>query len=110
MRVYYAARSRAKLETVCETLSATFGLPPFEFDSHDDWRWGGSEGQNLGLNVTRSQEFRTIEAWMPGCPPGVNYQVILTAESEPIGFASRLAEILSSEVIRYATSDRQSEA
>ena len=103
MNAYYAAKSRAKLESVCEALSATLGLPPFEFDSHDTWRYAWSEGPGLRLNVTRASGDRTIEAWMPHCPSGVNYQVILTAESEPPGFASRLAAVLGSEVARYAS-------
>jgi hypothetical protein len=101
--VYFAARSGAKLESVCEALGAAFDLPPFEFDSHDTWRYAWTEGRGLRLNVTKARGYRTVETWMPGCPAEVNYQVILTAESEPPGFASRLAAALGSEVMRYAT-------
>jgi len=103
MDVYFAARSGAKLEGVCEALSAGFDLPPFEFDSHDTWRYAWSEGRGIRLNVTKARGYRTVETWMPGCPIGVNYQVILTAESEPPDFASRLAAALGSEAVRCAT-------
>jgi hypothetical protein len=92
------------LESVCEVLSAAFDLPPFEFDTHDTWRYAWSESQDLHLNVTKARGYRTIETWMQGCPSGVNYQVILTAESEPPEFASRLAEALGCETVRYAFS------
>lgn len=42
---------------------------------------------------------------MPGCPSGVNYQVILSVEAEPTGFADRLAVILGSQVNNYAVSN-----
>ena len=103
MNLYFAAGSGAKLETVCEALSAASDLPPFEFDSHDTWRYAWSEGQGLRLNVTKARGYRTVETWMPGCPSGVNYQVILTAEREPPGFASRLGTALGSEAVQYAT-------
>jgi hypothetical protein len=57
----------------------------------------------LRLNVTKARGYRTVETWMPDCPSGVNYQIILTAESKPPGFASRLATALGSEAVRYAT-------
>ena len=103
MNIYFAAKSGAKLEAVCEALGAGFDLPPFEFDSHDTWRYAWSEGRGLRLNVTKARGYRTIETWMPDCPTGVNYQVILTAESEPPDFAARLAEALGCEPVRYAT-------
>ena len=103
MNVYFAARSEAKLESVCETLGAAFELPPFEFDGHDTWQYAWSEGRGLRLNVTKAKGCHTVETWMPGCPGGVNYQVILTAEVEPPDFASRLATALGSEAVRYAT-------
>ncbi len=107
MHFYFAARSEATLEKVCEALRVDFDMPPFQFDGHDDWRWGMSEGDDLALNVTRARGYRTIETWMPVCPQSVNYQIILTAECEPEGFASRLAEILDGNVIRYASRDPQ---
>ncbi len=106
MLVYYAARSKARLETVCKALQTAFDLPSFPFKSHDDWRWGRSQGDDLALKVTRAK-CRTIETWMPGCPQGVSYQIILTTECEPEDFASRLAEILGCEVIRYASRNLQ---
>jgi hypothetical protein len=33
MDFYYAARSKAELEVVCEALSEHLDLPPFTFDS-----------------------------------------------------------------------------
>jgi hypothetical protein len=102
--MYFAARSDVKLESVCEALGAEFDLPPFEFDSHDTWRYACSEGRGLRLNVTKARGYRTVETWIPGCPTGVNYQVILSADGEPPGFASQLAKALGSEAVRYATS------
>jgi hypothetical protein len=103
VNVYFAARSEAQLEGVCETLGAAFDLPPFEFDSHDTWRYAWSEGRGLRLNVTKARGYHTVETWMPGCPSGVNYQVIMTAEGEPPDFASQLEAALGSEAVRYAT-------
>ncbi|WZO98814.1 hypothetical protein EP7_000405 [Isosphaeraceae bacterium EP7] len=102
MNAYFAARSEATLESVCEALSAAFDLPPFEYDSHGTWRYAWSEGRGLRLNVTKARDYRTVETWIPGCPSGVNYQVILTAESELPGFALRLAKALGSEAARLA--------
>ncbi len=102
MNVYFAARSGATLESVCEALGTALALPPFEFDSHDSWRFARSEGRGLRLNITEARGYRTIETRMPGCPSGVNYQVILTAESEPPGFALNLTRALGSEAVRYA--------
>jgi hypothetical protein len=93
---------RPGLESVCEALGTAFALPPFEFDNHDTWQYARSEGRGLRLNITKARGYRTIETWMPGCPSGVNYQVILTAGSEPPGFASHLARALGSEAVRYA--------
>lgn len=104
MDVYYAARSKATLEGVCEALSQAFDLPPFEFDGHDTWRYAWSEGHSLRLNITRASNYRTVETWMPSCPSGVNYQVILSAKAVPAGFELRLAEVLGSVVTRYAES------
>jgi hypothetical protein len=103
VNVYYAARSGAKLESLCQALGEEFDLPQFEFDSYDTWRYAWSERRGLRLNVTNARGYRTVETWIPGCPNGVNYQVVVTAESEPPGFASRLAAVLRSEVVRYAT-------
>ena len=102
MDVYFAARSGTALESVCEALGTALALPPFEFDSHGTWRFAWSEGRGLRLNITKARGCRTIETWMSGCPSGVNYQVILTAENEPPGFASNLAMALGSEAVRYA--------
>jgi hypothetical protein len=57
----------------------------------------------MHLNVTQAEDDRTVETWMPDCPGGANYQVILSAESEPPGFALRLTEVLGCEVVRYAS-------
>ena len=108
--IYYAARSGARLDTVCEALRGTFGLPPFVCDRHDTWRDAWSEGEGLRLNVTQADDARTVETWMPRCPPGVNYQVILSAAREPPDFTGRLAEILRSEVVRYAASGQAADA
>ena len=110
MDIYYAARSGASLDTVCEALRGTFGLPPFVCDSHDNWRYAWSEGEGLRLNVTKADDDCTVETWLPGCPRGVNYQVILSAASEPPDFAVRLAKILRSEVVRYAASGQAADA
>ena len=110
MDLYYAARSRAKLQGVCEAMCAAFDLPPFAFDCHDNWSYGRSEGRSIRLNITRTSDTHTVETWMPGCPSGVNYQIILSAKSEPTGFVSRLAEVLGTEVIKYATSGQEADA
>lgn len=108
MNIYYAARSAAGLESVCEALSAALELPPFVFDSHDTWRYAWSECRGLRLNVTQARGYHTIETWMPDCPSGVNFQVILTADVEPTDFASMLADALRCEATRYATSETNS--
>jgi len=103
LNTFFAAKSDAELEGVCIALQDSFELPPFEFDSHDTWRYAWSENAAMRLNVTQAEDDRTVETWMAGCPSGVNYQVILTAGSEPPGFASRLCDVLGSEVVRYAS-------
>ena len=102
MDFYYAARSDAELAVVCQALRTRFNLPPFEFDAHDTWRYAWSESAAMRLNVTVADDNRTIETWMPSCPTGVNYQVILSAVASPYGFAFRLAEVLGSAVVPYA--------
>jgi hypothetical protein len=47
---------------------------------------------------------------MPDCPSGVNYQLILSADAEPTGFASRLAVILGSQVSKYKVSNEAADA
>jgi hypothetical protein len=100
--VYYASRSKVPLKNVCDALRTALTLPPFTFDCRDNWRYGRSETAEVGVNITRAEDFHTIETWMEGCPAGVNYQIILSAAGEPEGFASLLAGILESEVTRYA--------
>jgi hypothetical protein len=103
MDVYYASRSKVPLKQVCESLRTRLGLPPFTFDCHDNWRYGTAETAEVRMNVTRAGDFHTIETWMADCPAGVNYQLILTAGAEPEGFSTLLAEILESQVNRYAS-------
>jgi hypothetical protein len=103
MDFYYGARSREELEVVCEALSEALGLPVFTYDAHDTWHYAWSSGDHLRLNVTRTKDSRTIETWMPNCPRGVNYQIILTATCEPPNFTARLATILGADVARYHT-------
>ncbi len=101
MDFYYAAGSKAELEVVCDALRVAFDLPAFTFDAHDTWRYAWSSGDHLRLNVTRTKDNHTVETWMPNCPRGVNYQIILTAACEPPNFTSQLAAILDAEVTRY---------
>jgi hypothetical protein len=101
MDFYYAALSNEKLEVVCEALSEAFGLPSFMYDAHDTWRYAWSRGDHLSLNVTRTEDNRTIETWMPSCPRGVNYQIILKAGRESSNFAARLTAILGADVTKY---------
>ena len=89
MDFYYAARSKAAIEAVCEALSEAFALPAFTYDAHDTWRSAWSSGDHLRLNVTRTKDSRTIETWTPNCPRGVNNQIVLTAAREPPNFAER---------------------
>jgi hypothetical protein len=103
MDFYYSARSEVALEAACEALSEAFALPAFTYDTHDTWRYAWSSGDHLRLNVTRTKGSRTIETWMPNCPRGVNYQIILTAACEPPSFVSLLAAILDAAVARYDT-------
>ena len=101
MDIYFAARSTAQLEAVCEGLRMELELPEFAFDVHDTWRYGWSEREGLRLNITKAQDYRTIETWIPGSPTGVNYQLILTADLEPPKFVAVAAELLGTEVVRY---------
>jgi SAM-dependent methyltransferase len=56
MNYYYAARSDGELEEVCSRLREVFGLPSFEFDAEDNWRYARSEIEGLVLNVTRADD------------------------------------------------------
>jgi len=103
MDVYYAARSKVPLKTVCDALRTSLGLPPFTFDCHDNWRYGISQSTEVRIGVTRAGDFHTLETWMADCPAGSNYQLILSAEAEPAGFEALLAGILESDVKRYAS-------
>lgn len=99
---YYAANSNERLRAACRRLEQAFSLPPFVFESHDQWEYGCSERPGLWMNITRTPDCRTIETWMPNCPTNTNFQVILRAEVEPPDFVHRLAEILGDTVVRYA--------
>jgi hypothetical protein len=37
----------------------------------------------MGFNVTKAADFTTVETWMAECPKGVNFQIIVEAESTP---------------------------
>ncbi len=99
---YYAANSTAELGRVCKQLERVFDLPSFTFDTHDHWEYGVSEGPRLGMNVTKTDDDRTIETWIPGCPTPTNYQIILTADAEPLNFLQQMVAILGTDVTRYA--------
>jgi hypothetical protein len=79
---YLAATSDAPLEDVCAHLEAALGTGPFELDGHAHWRYGEARGGGLHLNVTRCDDTETIETWIEGTPPGVNYQVVLTCPEQ----------------------------
>ncbi|AMV21648.1 hypothetical protein VT03_27340 [Planctomyces sp. SH-PL14] len=87
---------------VCRELQSAFSLPAFTFDSENHWEYGYSKNPEMGINVTKTEDSRTIETWIAGCPPRVNFQVILTASEEPPNFQSQLAKILGTTVVRYA--------
>jgi hypothetical protein len=99
---FYAARSQARLEEVCVSLQARFEIPPFFIDVHDVWRYAHSQGNGVKLNITKASNYHTIETWMPDCPGGVNYQVILSTENEPEDFISHLSTILGCKAVLYA--------
>jgi len=102
VNIYFAAKSREPLEAVCTGLAEALGLPKFEFDSHDTWRYAWSERSGFKLNITKSRDYRTIETWIAGCPAGVNYQLILTTDHEPPEFLASARQLLNADVIRYA--------
>jgi hypothetical protein len=99
---YYAAKSDVPLETACASLGQFLDLPPFAFDTHDNWEYGWADNSRVRLNVTRSEDDQTIQAWMADCPRGVNYQIIVSATSEPPGILDILSRILAVPVHRYA--------
>lgn len=107
---YYASQSKVALEAVYDGLSRTFDLPPFEFDSHDSWRYAWSEREGLHVNVTKCRNTRIIETWDPTCPTGVNYQLVFTAPRELPAFQATAFELLGAEVIRYGKSSGDSAA
>lgn len=98
---YYASRSPLRLEAACDALRRELQLPEFTFDSHDNWRYAWVDWGGKHLNVTRASDCTTIETWMKTCPSDVNYQIILTAESEPVDFASMLAGVLGTPVGKH---------
>lgn len=102
---YYAVRSAVKLQAACEGLQLAYGLPEFQFDSHDTWQYAWSRGVDMHLNVTRAKDYKTIETWIPGCPAGVNYQLIVTALNAPQDFESVAGKLLGSPVVRYCEQD-----
>jgi hypothetical protein len=108
VNIYFASRSLAQLEAVCEGFRVAFDLPEFAFDTHDTWRYGWSEGESLRLNITRARDFQTIESWIPDCPTGANYQLILTTDREPPMFVAKAIELLGADVVRYHQSQSDS--
>jgi hypothetical protein len=102
MHWYYAAKSDLPLRAVCKSLRDRFNLPPFTFDTHDNWEYGWSERAGLHLNVTRADDDTTIQGWMADCPPGVNYQVIVTSASQPPEIVDALSRALEAAVQQYA--------
>lgn len=102
MRFYYAARSRLSLEDVCSQLRDRFSLEEFTFEEHDNWRYGWAVNRQLHVNVTEANDYCTIETWSSGCPKGVNYQVILTADAEPGDSDKEISRCLDAPAIKYA--------
>lgn len=99
---YIGARSDAPFQVVCEQLQKQFHLPAFEEDREDNWVYGYAENEELGINVTRADDFKTIEKWMPGSPTGINYQFIVYSEEEPDKVLSFIRSQLNSGAILYA--------
>jgi hypothetical protein len=99
--VYYAARSSVALADVCASLAETFELPAFNFDTEDNWCYGWSERPGLKFNVTKADDYRTIQTWIDGCPSGMNYQVIVTVSAAQPTLPQRLSSILGSDAIEY---------
>ena len=102
MSYYYAGSSTVRLRRVCADLRAAFGLSDFEFDVHDHWEYGWATGDGIHFNVTKASDSRTIETWIPVTPAGVNYQIILTAEAEPLEALEVISRALQSSVTRFA--------
>jgi hypothetical protein len=79
-----------------------FNLPPFTLDIHDNWEYGWAENSCVRLNVTKADDDQTVQQWMQDCPRGVNYQVIVSAASEPPGMLELVSRVLAAPVHRYA--------
>jgi hypothetical protein len=97
---YYVAKSRRRLKTVCELLRNHYCLPEFTFDSHDNWRYAWSSSPDLRFNVTKAQGFSTVETWLPDCPKGVNFQIIVECECEPLDIHEVLADALDASAMK----------
>ena len=98
---YYAARSKEALESVCQSVSEHYSLPEFGFDSHESWRYGWSRNGVIGFNVTKASDCRTIEKWMPECPKGVNFQIIVEADCQPSDLLVALSKALGVTPAKY---------
>src|SRR5947208_3478473 len=102
MKFFYAARSDAKLRQVCRRLEAAYESTPFWIDWEKNWQYGKAMfGKSKQIAVTKAEDYRTVEKWRPGCPSGVNYQVVVTANSEPPDLLRRITEYLGVEVVKY---------
>lgn len=99
---YIGARSDAPFQSVCEQLQTQFQLPDFEEDHEDNWVYGYAENGELGINVARADDFKTIEKWMPGSPAGMNYQFIVYSEKGADNVLSFLKSHLHSGATLYA--------
>ena len=74
--IYFAAKSEAILEEVCETIRSRYNLPSFFFDWEDSWHYGFSYSEQFCFNVTKTEDYDTIFTWTPNAPQDVNYQVV----------------------------------
>lgn len=105
--IFFAAKSEAVLEEVCETIRSRYDLPPFFFDWEDSWHYGFSYSEKFCVNVTKTEGFDTIFTWTPDAPKDVNFQVVyLYWEKDDIctdfeKFREELVEVLGSPVARY---------
>ena len=100
---YFAALSEVSLESVCSAIQSRYSLPQFVIDDHDTWSYGVSWNNQLHINITKAQDTSTIETWMPDCPEGVNFQVVVESDDEPPELISTLRSALEAEPVAYAS-------
>lgn len=78
---YYGAQSDLSLQDSIEKIKFTLKLSNFTFDAEDTWEYACCKTALYSLNITKTEDFCTINSWMKKAPLDINYQIIFSTDS-----------------------------